>query len=120
MQSLKESIIEILIKSKHLKLEQLEKALEIQKTHEVPLRKILVEQGFLTEETLLSLLSKELFIPTLHLTKYKFDQAVTSLVPERMARQYSLIPLSRMGNTLTVAMVDPLNIFALDDLKALT
>ncbi|MCX5712559.1 MAG: ATPase, T2SS/T4P/T4SS family, partial [Candidatus Omnitrophica bacterium] len=68
----------------------------------------------------MNLLSKQLYIPTLHLTKYKFDKDVTGLVPERIARQYKMIPISRMGNTLTVAMSDPLNIFALDDLKVLT
>ncbi|MFH1414264.1 MAG: GspE/PulE family protein [Candidatus Omnitrophota bacterium] len=120
MATLKDNIIELLIKSKHLDKNQLDKALEIQKKRGAPLRKILVEQGLISEETLLSLLSEQLYIPTLHLTKYKFDPDVVNLVPERMVRQYSLIPLSKMGNTLTVAMSDPLNIFALDDVKVLT
>ncbi|MFH1355224.1 MAG: hypothetical protein ABIH19_03655, partial [Candidatus Omnitrophota bacterium] len=120
MATLKDNIIELLIKSNHLDKNQLDKALEIQKKRGTPLRKILVEQGLISEETLLSLLSEQLYIPTLHLTKYKFDPNVINLVPERMARQYSLIPLSKMGNTLTVAMSDPLNIFALDDVRALT
>ena len=59
-------------------------------------------------------------MPTIHLSKYKFDPDVINLIPERMARQYHLIPLSRFGETLTVAMSDPLNIFALDDLRAHT
>lgn len=120
MQTLKESIIEILIKSKQLSKAQLEKALEIQKARGMPLRKVLVEEGMINEETLLSLLSEQLYVPTLHLKKYKFDPDVVKVIPERMARLYQLIPLSRIGNTLTVAMSDPLNIFALDDLKALT
>jgi type IV pilus assembly protein PilB len=69
---------------------------------------------------LLALLSEELYIPTLHLDKYKFDPQIVNLVPERMAKMYGLMPLSRLGNTLTIAMSDPLNIFALDDLKTLT
>ncbi len=120
MQALKDSIIEILIKGKHLNLEQLEKALETQKERQVPLRKVLVEQGIISEEELLSLLSKHLYMPTLHLAKYKFDPEIIKLIPERIAKQYSVIPLSRMGNTLTVAISDPLNIFTLDDLKTLT
>lgn len=120
MQTLKENIIEILLKSKQLKLEQLEKALKVQKQKQIPLRKVLVEQGIISEEELLSLLSGQLYIPTLHLTKYKFDPEVVKLIPERMARLYNVIALSRMGNTLTVAISDPLNIFALDDLKAFT
>jgi len=120
MQTLRENVIDILLKSKQLSKEQLEKALQIQKQKQISLRKILIEQGYISEETLLSLLSSQLYIPSLHLTKYKFEHEITKLIPERMARQYKIIPLSRMGSTLTVAMSDPLDIFALDDLKAIT
>jgi type IV pilus assembly protein PilB len=120
MQTLKDNIIEILLKSKLLTKEQLEEALEIQKEKGIPLRKVLIGQKSITEETLLSLLSEQLYVPTLHLKKYRFDPDVIKIIPEHMARLYNLIPLSRIGNTLTVAMSDPLNIFALDDLKTLT
>jgi len=120
VQTLRENVIEILLKSKQLSQEQLEEALKIQKQKNQPLRKVLFEQGYISEEALLSLLSAQLYIPTLHLAKYKFDPEITKLIPERMVRQYKIIPLSRMGGTLTVAMSDPLNIFALDDLKAIT
>ena len=120
MQTLKENIIEILLKSNQINKEQLEKALAIQKKKQVSLRKILVEQGVISEEGLLSLLSEHLYIPTLHLAKYKFDPKVVQLIPERLARQYNIIPLSRMANTLTVVISDPLNIFALDDLRVFT
>lgn len=120
MQTLKDNIIEILLKSKYITKEQLDTALEIQKQGGIPLRKVLVEHGFISEETLLSLISGQLYIPTLHLAKYKFDPAIINLIPERMAKQYNLIPLSKMGDTLTVSMSDPLNIFALDDLHSCT
>lgn len=120
MQSLKEKIIEILLKSKQLTNEKLQEAVKIQKEKELPLRRVLVERGFISEETLLALLSEQLYIPTLHLTKYKFDPEIIKLIPERMARQYNIIPISRIGNTLTVAMSDPLNIFTLDDLRIFT
>ncbi len=120
MQTLKENIIEILLKSKRLQAEQIEKALQIQKQKEIPLRRVLVEQGFISEEELLSLLSSQLYIPILHLTKYKFNPEIIKIIPEHISRQYCLIPLSRIGNNLTVTMADPLNIFALDDLKTLT
>jgi type IV pilus assembly protein PilB len=120
MSTLKETIIDILLKSNRLNKEQLERALQIQHEKGVPLRKVLVEQGFIQEEALLSLLSEHLYMPTLRLAKFKFDSAIISLVPERMARLYNLIPLSKIGNTITISMSDPLNIFALDDLKALT
>jgi len=120
MPTLRDNIIEILLKSKRLSKEQLEKALKTQKEKQIPLKSVLVEQGIISEEELLSLLSEQLYVPTLHLTKYKFDTEITSLIPERMAKQYNIIPLSRMGNTLTVAVSDPLNIFALDDLQVFT
>ena len=120
MQTLRENVIEVLLKSKQLTKEQLEDALKIQKQKNLPLRRVLIEQGYMSEEALLSLLSAQLYIPTLHLTKYKFDADILRLIPERVARQYKIIPLSRIGGTLTVAMADPLDIFALDDLKAIT
>ncbi len=120
MQTLREKIIEILLKSKRLSKDDLESAIQMQKQKHLPLRKILFERGLISEEELLSLLSVQLYIPTLHLAKYKFDPEITKLIPERMSRQYKIIPLSRIGSTLTVAMSDPLDIFALDDLKAIT
>lgn len=120
MPTLKENIIAILINSKQVSKEQLDQALAIQKQRQVPLRKILIEEGVISEEELLSLLSEELYIPTLHLSKYRFDSGIVNLIPERIARQYNLIALSKIGNTLTVAMSDPLNVFALDDLKTCT
>jgi len=120
MQSIKEKIIDILLKSSSITKPQLEKALQMHKQKGMPLRKVLVEQGIISEEALLSLLSEQLYIPTLDLAKYKFDAGVVNLIPERTARLYKLIPLSRIGDTLTVSLSDPLNIFALDDLRALT
>lgn len=119
MQTLKDKIIDILLKSKRISSKQIEGALAAQKEKGVPLRKALLNQGILEEE-LLSLLSEQLFVPTLHLSKYRFDPEVVQLIPERMAKQYNVIPISRMGNTITVAMSDPLNVFALDDLKTCT
>lgn len=120
MATLKETIIELLLKNNRVGKDQLEKALQTQKEKQVPLRKVLIEQGIISEEELISLLSEQLFMPTLHLTKYRFDPDIIKLIPERMVRQYNIIPLSRMGDTITIAVSDPLNIFALDDLKTFT
>jgi type IV pilus assembly protein PilB len=120
MPTLKETIIDILLKSKRLQADHIDKALEIQKQKGTSLRRVLVEQGFISEDELLSLLSTQLYIPVLHIAKYKFDPQIINLVPEHFAKQYCIIPLSRMGNNLTVSMADPLNVFALDDLRALT
>jgi len=120
MKALKENLIEILLQNKLITQEQLDKAIKIQKTKGVSLRRVLVDEKIISEEELLSLLSNRLYIPTLHLTKYKFDPDIINLIPRHVAWQYSVIPLSRIANTLTVAMADPLNIFALDDLKVIT
>jgi len=120
MLSLKENIIDILLKSSKVNKEQLERAVEIQKQKQVPFRSVLIEEGFISEEELLILLSERLFIPTLNLSKYRFDAEIIKLIPENMAKLYTIIPLSRMGPTLTVAVSDPLNIFALDDLRSFT
>lgn len=120
MQTLKESIIDILLKSKKISEEKLEEALKIQKQKQISLRKILIDMKIISEEELLSLLSGQLYIPILHLTRFKFDPEVTSLISEQMARAYKVVLLSRIGNTLTIAISDPLDIFVLDDLKILT
>ena len=120
MPTLKENIIEILLKSNLLSQEQLDMAIQTQKRKNIPFRNVLIGERLISEEALLSLISERLFIPTLHLGKYKFDRSIIAIVPEHMAKEYNVIPLSRMGNTLTVAIADPLNIFALDDLRTLT
>lgn len=120
MQSLKDKIIEILLRSKRLDKEKLDSLIQLQKKKKTPLRQLLIEEKLIKEEELLSLLSEELYMPMLHLNRYRFDPEVVRVVSEQTARLYKLIPVSRMGDTLTVAMSDPLNVFALDDLKVLT
>ncbi|MCU0666769.1 MAG: GspE/PulE family protein [Candidatus Omnitrophica bacterium] len=120
MPTLKDNIINILLTNKLLSQEQLDKALAIQKTKQASLRKVLIDEGFISEEDLLAVFSQHLYVPTLHLAKYKFDPNIVQLIPEHMARQSLIVPLSRIGNTLTVAIADPLNVFALDDLKSCT
>lgn len=120
MHSLRENIIEILLKSSHITKEQLDRALSLQKEKGLPLRKVLIDEGIVTEEILLSLFSEQLYLPSLRLAKFRFDSDIVNLIPEQMAKLYNTIPLSKIGNTLTVAMSDPLNIFALDDLGNFT
>jgi type IV pilus assembly protein PilB len=120
MKTLKDKIIDLLIKNKNLKKEQIEEAVRIQKEKGISLGKILVQKGLVTEQELLILLAKELNIPPIALARYKIDPEVLKNIPERIARQYNIIPISKIGNTLTLATADPLNIFALDDIKNLT
>jgi len=82
--------------------------------------RLVIEQGGVAEETLVGLLAEELGIPVVSLAKYRLDPVVAHLIPERVARQYTVIAIAKLRERLVVAMADPLNVFALDDLKMLT
>ena len=119
-ESLKDKLTDILIKSSILKKKDLDKALEIQKKSGGSLGKILIDQGFISQKNLVIAMSNQFDIPPIDLSKYKIDKELIKLIPERVARQYMLLPISKIGDVLTVVMVDPLNVFAIDDLKLLT
>ncbi|MEK6568282.1 MAG: ATPase, T2SS/T4P/T4SS family [Candidatus Omnitrophota bacterium] len=116
----KERLTELLVTQGILSKERLQEAFEIQKKRAVSLREVLLKEGFVDEAKLISVLSESLYIPTLNLSNYRIDASLAEVVPERMSRQYHLVPISRIGDNLTVAMSDPLNIFALDDLRLFT
>lgn len=120
MPTLKEELIKILLESKRVTKEQLDEALDLQRKKKLPLKRILIEKKIISENELLSLLSQQLYVPTLQLAKYKFSPEIINLIPEEVAKKYTVIPVSKIGDTLTVAISDPLNIFALDDLKTIT
>jgi type IV pilus assembly protein PilB len=120
IESLKEQLTNILINGKLIKQKDLDKALGIQKKSGGSLGKILVDQGFITQKMLLSAMSEQLNTPPIDLSKYKINKDIIKLIPEKVARQYTLLPLSRIGNVLAVVMADPLNIFAIDDMKMIT
>ncbi|MFH1622720.1 MAG: ATPase, T2SS/T4P/T4SS family [Candidatus Omnitrophota bacterium] len=117
---IKKRLTDILVEGKSITEDQLKKAIEIQKQTGQELKNILIKEGFIKEHELLSILSKQLFIPYLDLSRYKLDPKVISLIPEKVSKQYKVVAVSLIGNALTVAMSDPLNIFAIDDLKVLT
>jgi Type II secretory pathway, ATPase PulE/Tfp pilus assembly pathway, ATPase PilB len=118
--SLKEKILKIFIEKHLLKETDLEKALKVQREKGGSLSDILVELGLISRDELMIALSQELGIPPINLSRYKIDPNVIKLIPKKMAKRYQIVPISKMSNTLVVAMVDPLNIFAIDDIKAIT
>ncbi len=120
VKSLKEQLLNILTENKVLKPEQLNKALEIQRRKGGRLSNILVSLKLVNEKDLMLALSKSLHIPPINLTKLNIKPELIKIIPEHVARHYQLIPISRIGDNLTVAVSDPLNIFALDDIRALT
>ena len=118
--TLREKIAEVLVSKGFISKEKLEEAIRAQHDKGGNLSKILVEKGLVNENELLSVFSQEFGITPINLSKYKIDKEIISLVPEKVARLYHLIPVSKIGSRMTVAMSDPLDIFALDDLKILT
>ncbi|MCA9399354.1 MAG: type II secretion system protein GspE, partial [Candidatus Omnitrophica bacterium] len=118
--TLKDKLIKTLIDSKHLKQEDLEDAVVMQKKRGVSLERALIDKGLISEKEVLMLLVRELNIPFINLAKYKIDPGLQEFVPERVARQYQIIPLSVLEHTMTIAIADPLNVFAIDDIKSIT
>ncbi len=121
MKNLSERIVEILKQSKRISEEDIQKALiEYAKNTNGKLRDVLVKMNLISDKELTSLLSQELKIPFLNLAKYKVDAEIAKTIPEKMARKHQIIPVSKIGNTLTLAMSDPFNIIAVDDIGILT
>ena len=107
----------LLIKENLITEEQLEKALEEQETNGGRLGSNLVKLGYISEKQLISTLSKQHNVPGVDLNTVEIDPEVLQLIPSNIATKYELIPLSRIGKILTVAMVNPDDIFALEDIK---
>jgi type IV pilus assembly protein PilB len=120
MVSLKERLTEILIKNKLISRANLDKAIEAQSREGGRLSDILVRMGFISQKDLVIALSEGLGLPPIDLSRFKIDPDVITFVPADTARHYQIIPVSKMGNTLTLAMADPLNVFAIDAVKTLT
>ncbi len=100
--------------------EQLRKSLEQQKAAGGRIGYHLVQMGFVTEEQVTSSLSRQFGVPSVNLANYGIDRDVIKLIPMEVAKKYLIMPISRVGMTLTVAMADPSNVFAIDDIKFMT
>jgi type IV pilus assembly protein PilB len=111
---------ELLLKEKRVTPEQLQQALNHQKANGGKLGFNLVKLGFVKEEEITALLSKQYGVPSINLVQFDIDPAVIKLIPADTALKYQIIPLSRSGATLTIAMTDPTNVFAMDDIKFMT
>jgi len=111
----------MLLNSGKITENQLHEAIEYQKKSKSKrLGEVLVDLGFVKEEDILEVLEKQLDIPSIDLSYYYIDPKITALVPENIARKYDLIPIDIKDGELLVVMSDPLNIFAIDDVKLLT
>ncbi|HKB23467.1 MAG TPA: type II secretion system protein GspE, partial [Methylomirabilota bacterium] len=100
--------------------EQLQKALAEQKGSTDKLGSILIRLGFINEEQLIGFLSRQYGVPSITLSQLVVDTEVLKLVPPAIAKKYEVLPVRRMGNSLALAMADPTNVFALDDISFMT
>jgi len=111
---------DLLVKEKVITPEQLEQAVKVQKETHVRLASALVKLGFLSDEDVTNFLSRQYGVPAINLSYFEIDPSVVKLIPFETAKRYQILPLSRVGASLTIAMVDPTNVFAMDDIKFMT
>src|SRR5579863_2056436 len=111
---------DLLVKEKIITPEQLEQATKAQKEQNCRLGSALVKLGFLTDEDVTNFLSRQYGVPAINLSYFEIDPVVVKLIPFETAKRYQILPLSRVGASLTIAMVDPTNVFAMDDIKFMT
>ena len=111
---------DLLVKEKIITPEQLQQALRKQKESGSRLGSVLVKLGFLTDEEVTNFLSRQYGVPAINLQFFEIDPNVVKLIPQETARKHQILPLSRVGASLTIAMVDPTNVFAMDDIKFMT
>ncbi len=111
---------ELLLKENLVSPQQLQEALNHQKMSGGKLGKAFVSLGFVKDEQITTLLSRQYGVPSINLDHFEVDPAIIKIIPAETARKYQVLPLSRSGATLTIAMADPTNVFAMDDIKFMT
>ncbi len=111
---------ELLIERKIITQEQLQKALDYQKVNGGLIGEIFVQLGFAKEEDIAQVLTAQYGFPYLPLANYEIDTEVINIIPVGVARQYCLIPIDKIGNNLTVAMSNPLNTHAIEDVETIS
>jgi len=111
---------EILVRENLISPQHLREALDYQREHGGRLGFNLVKLGLISDDMITAVLSRQYGIPSVNLDLFNIDSTVLSLIPQEVAQKHSVLPLSRVGATLTLAMVDPTNVFAMDDVKFMT
>jgi len=111
---------QLLLESGLITKEQLEQALSIQMRDGGLIGQIMVTQNFVTERDIAQAITVQYGFPYLPLENYEFDKSIVSQIPENVARQYGLVAIDKMGDLITVAMSNPLNMQAIEDIELLT
>ena len=111
---------DLLLKAKLVTQEQLAEALKLQQSSGLKLGEALVKIGAVTEDDITETLSGQFGVPSINLSHFEIDPSVLKLVAADVARKYNILPVNKTGATVTIAMSDPTNVFALDDIKFMT
>ena len=111
---------DLLVKSKLISNEQLQEALKEVQSSGMKLGEALVKLGYITEDDITETLSAQFGVPSINLSHFEIDPAVLKLVAADVARKYNILPVNKTGATITIAMADPTNVFAMDDIKFMT
>ncbi len=111
---------EMLVTAGKISKEQLDQALGSQQKEGGRLGTHLVKLGLLGDEELVEFLSQRYGVPAINLNEVEIDESIIKIIPPDVARKYTILPVSKAGARLTIAMVDPTNVFAMDDIKFMT
>src|SRR3989441_1341534 len=111
---------ELLTKASLITQDQLKEALRSQKESGGKLGETLIKLGFVSEEEITECLSQQFGVPSINLSHFEIDGSVIKLIPADVARKYNILPVNKTGATITIAMADPTNVFAMDDIKFMT
>jgi type IV pilus assembly protein PilB len=120
MAIVKKRLGDLLVDSSIISAEQLQEALKEQQKTKQKLGDLLITQGYITEQQLIEVLEFQLGIPHVSLFKYQIDPSIAQIIPESLARRYQAIPIKKEGSKLLVAMADPLDYFAIEELRMST
>ncbi len=111
---------ELLTKASLITQDQLKDALKVQKDTGSKLGETLIKLGFVSEEDITECLSQQFGVPSINLDHFEIDASVIKLINADVARKYNILPVNKTGATITIAMADPTNVFAMDDIKFMT
>ncbi|MDD5655318.1 MAG: GspE/PulE family protein [Candidatus Omnitrophica bacterium] len=120
MDAIKKKILDMIFKKPGVTKEQMDTLFTLQKLRDIPLREVLIAEKLFTDEELNNFFTRKLYLPSLEFTNNKFDPNVVKLIPQDVERKYSIMPIFLIEKNLTIAIDDPLNIFVLDYIKAIS
>ncbi|MCF7916209.1 MAG: GspE/PulE family protein [Candidatus Omnitrophica bacterium] len=114
------NITDYLVKNGYLTKIDLDKLLLLRKKRDVSLAELIIKLGYIKEQKLVDIFSNYLSLPPVRIKSLKIPKQILSIVPKEVARHHNLIPISKIGNVVTLAMANPLDLLAVDDIKKIT